>query len=110
MLLGLYLQCVQVVNPHKLLESQGSLFSNAWHSLSMPTCAFYPFELTSLFVILGLEASIADKKKNDISLEDVKIVIKSRDDDKIHVSDIDFQLDAVIFVETTLFKVTSLHT
>jgi len=37
-------------------------------------------------MILGFEASITDQKKNDISLDNVKIVVKSRDDDKIHVS------------------------
>ncbi|XP_073107489.1 uncharacterized protein [Elaeis guineensis] len=33
----------------------------------------------------GLEASITDQKKNDLSLDNVKIVVESRDDDKIHV-------------------------
>eukprot|EP00262_Sarcandra_glabra_P005599 TRINITY_DN17324_c0_g1_i1.p1 TRINITY_DN17324_c0_g1~~TRINITY_DN17324_c0_g1_i1.p1 ORF type:complete len:240 (+),score=37.79 TRINITY_DN17324_c0_g1_i1:44-763(+) len=33
----------------------------------------------------GLEASITDPKGNDIDLKDVKIVVESRDDDKINV-------------------------
>lgn len=33
----------------------------------------------------GLEASITDQKKNDLSLDNVKLVIESRDDDKIDV-------------------------
>lgn len=37
-------------------------------------------------MFIGLEASITDQKKNEISLDNVKIVVKSRDDDKIHVS------------------------
>lgn len=36
---------------------------------------------------LGLEASITDqKKKNDTSLDNVKVAVESRDDEKIHVS------------------------
>lgn len=33
----------------------------------------------------GLEASITDQKKNDISLDNVKLVVESRDEDKIHL-------------------------
>ncbi|OAY73913.1 Trigger factor, partial [Ananas comosus] len=42
--------------------------------------------LTTFAVGSGLEASITDqKKKNDISLDNVKVAVESRDDEKIHV-------------------------
>ncbi|XP_038970400.1 uncharacterized protein LOC103706027 isoform X2 [Phoenix dactylifera] len=46
------------------------------------TCLSWPTFATGS----GLEASITDQKKSDLSLDNVKIVVESRDDDKIHVS------------------------
>ncbi|XP_008788187.2 trigger factor-like isoform X1 [Phoenix dactylifera] len=45
------------------------------------TCLSWPTFATGS----GLEASITDQKKSDLSLDNVKIVVESRDDDKIHV-------------------------
>ncbi|XP_077229241.1 bacterial trigger factor isoform X2 [Tasmannia lanceolata] len=55
----------------RLLYPYGGDFRN----LSWPICA----------VGSGLEASITDSEENDINLKNVKIVVESRDDDKIHV-------------------------
>ncbi|KAF3789912.1 Trigger factor [Nymphaea thermarum] len=41
--------------------------------------------LTANAVGSGLEGSIADAKENDLILRDAKVVLESRDDDKIHV-------------------------
>lgn len=50
---------------------------------SFPGTRHFPCPLSA--VGSGLEASITDQKKNDISLDNVKLVVESRDEDKIHV-------------------------
>ncbi|XP_072966071.1 uncharacterized protein [Typha angustifolia] len=63
-------------NASELPSGRLSLYSaRDFRHLSAPTFA----------VRSGLEASITDKKKNDLLLENVSIVIESRDDEKIHV-------------------------
>lgn len=62
-------------------ESKGAFQS----SLLSPGRVLKHFSWPLSAISSGLEASITDQKKNDMSLDNVKIVVESRDDDKIHV-------------------------
>lgn len=44
-------------------------------------------------MVLGLEASISDQKTNELSLDNVQIVVESCNDDKIHASPVTWTLD-----------------
>ncbi|ONK72477.1 uncharacterized protein A4U43_C04F19840 [Asparagus officinalis] len=68
---NVFLQDESEVSLRSLLVSPGRSLSH------------FPWPISA--VGSGLEASITDQNKNDISLDNVKIVVESRDDDKIEV-------------------------
>ncbi|MQL83667.1 hypothetical protein Taro_016164 [Colocasia esculenta] len=92
---SLYLHQTRIrENTPRFLLLNGSARSNSTHdilgSFSRGLSLSHGIELRPLpwsisAVGSGLEATFTDPKKNDISLPDVKIVVESRDDEKIHV-------------------------